>query len=173
MVRETASPGAQRRASTQQFGLPDPSGIRIAVCCFHSGCALTPTAHCGKHYLTRTLIPRGTRNWGTSPEAHRHIHVLKGPIHDAAGNIVGIQGMFWDVTGLQPPPHPQCIELPDPRRLCGRLCSSGCGYASRTQPNYQPRFSHSTWCKDRGVVNATRTVFIFRFESFASGMICL
>ena len=28
----------------------------------------------------------------------REIHVLKGPIHDADGNIVGIQGMFWDVT---------------------------------------------------------------------------
>ncbi|MDE0866183.1 MAG: hypothetical protein OSA98_20545, partial [Rubripirellula sp.] len=25
--------------------------------------------------------------------------------------------------------------------------------ASRTQPHYQPRFSHSTWCKDRGVVS--------------------
>ena len=66
MVRETASPGAQRIASTQQFGLPDPSGIRIAVCCFRSGCALTPTAHCGKHYLTHTLITRGTRIGGTS-----------------------------------------------------------------------------------------------------------
>ena len=63
-------------------------------------------------------------------------------------------------TGLQSPPHPQFVGLPDPRRLCGRLCSSGSGYAcaSRTQPNYQTRFSHSTWCKDRGVVRLTTRV---------------
>ncbi len=32
--------------------------------------------------------------------------------------------------------------------------TSGFGYASasRTQPLYQPQSSHSTWCKDRGVV---------------------
>ena len=59
------------------------------------------------------------------------------------------------VPRLQPPPHPQCIGLPDPRRVCGRLCSSGFGYASasRTQPNYLTRFSHSPWYKDWGVVN--------------------
>ena len=35
-------------------------------------------------------------------------------------------------TGLQPPPHPQCLGLPDPCRVCGRLRSSGFGCASRT-----------------------------------------
>ena len=41
-------------------------------------------------------------------------------------------------TGLQPLPHPHCIELSDPRRVCGWLCSSSFGYASasRTQPSY-------------------------------------
>jgi len=37
-----------------------------------------------------------------------------------------------------------------PSRRCGWLCSGGGGVAGRTQPNYQPRFYHSTWCKDRG-----------------------
>ena len=36
-----------------------------------------------------------------------------------------------------------------PGRRCGWLCSSGYASASRTQPNYQPRFYQSTWCKDR------------------------
>ncbi|MEX0728664.1 MAG: PAS domain S-box protein [Planctomycetaceae bacterium] len=28
----------------------------------------------------------------------RHVHVLKAPIRNAQGGIIGIQGMFWDVT---------------------------------------------------------------------------
>ncbi len=27
-----------------------------------------------------------------------HVHVVKTPVHDAAGNVVGVQGIFWDVT---------------------------------------------------------------------------
>ena len=27
-----------------------------------------------------------------------HVHVLKTAVHDADGNVTGIQGMFWDVT---------------------------------------------------------------------------
>ncbi|HWN96548.1 MAG TPA: response regulator, partial [Methylomirabilota bacterium] len=27
------------------------------------------------------------------------VHVIKTPLYDAAGNVVGIQGIFWDVTG--------------------------------------------------------------------------
>lgn len=27
-----------------------------------------------------------------------YVHVLKAPVHDANGNVVGIQGMFWDVS---------------------------------------------------------------------------
>ena len=39
-------------------------------------------------------------------------------------------------TGLQSPPYPQFIGVPNPRRFCGWLCSAGFGYAcaSRTQP---------------------------------------
>ena len=29
------------------------------------------------------------------------VHVLKSPIHDEAGNRIGVQGMFWDVTAHQ------------------------------------------------------------------------
>jgi len=29
---------------------------------------------------------------------HLYVHVLKAPVKDAAGNTVGLQGMFWDVT---------------------------------------------------------------------------
>ncbi len=35
-----------------------------------------------------------------TPEGERtYVHVLKAPVRDARGNIVGTQGMFWDVTG--------------------------------------------------------------------------
>ncbi|MHC4877688.1 MAG: response regulator [Planctomycetota bacterium] len=34
-----------------------------------------------------------------TPEGElRYVHVLKSPVHDADGNVVGIQGIFWDVT---------------------------------------------------------------------------
>ena len=33
------------------------------------------------------------------------------------------------VTGLQPPPHPQCIELPDPHRVYGWPRSSSFGFS--------------------------------------------
>ena len=58
-----------------------------------------------------------------------------GIVPELGGSALGDRPL---ATGLQPPPHPQCIELPNPRRVCDRLCSSGYGYAfaSRTQPNY-------------------------------------
>ncbi len=28
----------------------------------------------------------------------RYVNVIKSPIHDATGNIIGIQGIFWDIT---------------------------------------------------------------------------
>lgn len=28
----------------------------------------------------------------------RHVHVLKAPVHNAQGRVVGVQGMFWDVS---------------------------------------------------------------------------
>jgi len=39
-------------------------------------------------------------------------------------------------TGLQSPPYPQFIGVPNPRRFCGWLCSAGAGVAEagRTQP---------------------------------------
>ena len=34
-----------------------------------------------------------------TPDGQRiHVHVIKTPLHDARGEIVGIQGIFWDVT---------------------------------------------------------------------------
>ena len=56
---------------------------------------------------------------------------------------------------------PQFIGLPNPCRICGRLCSSGFGYASayRTQLPYQPQSSHSTWCKDWAVTGPFRAQF--------------
>lgn len=32
-----------------------------------------------------------------APEKHYH-HVIKTPLYDASGNVVGLQGMFWDIT---------------------------------------------------------------------------
>ncbi|MHB0960858.1 MAG: response regulator [Pirellulaceae bacterium] len=36
-------------------------------------------------------------NYG-SDNQKRYVHVLKAPVRDANGQVVGIQGMFWDVT---------------------------------------------------------------------------
>jgi two-component system, sensor histidine kinase and response regulator len=36
-------------------------------------------------------------NYG-SDNQKRYVHVLKAPAHDANGQVVGIQGMYWDVT---------------------------------------------------------------------------
>ena len=34
-----------------------------------------------------------------TPEGEqRYVHVLKTPVHDADGNVIGVQGIFWDVT---------------------------------------------------------------------------
>ncbi|MBI1312956.1 response regulator [bacterium] len=34
-----------------------------------------------------------------TPEGdQRYVHVLKTPVHDADGNVIGVQGIFWDVT---------------------------------------------------------------------------
>ena len=34
----------------------------------------------------------------TAAGERRYVHVIKSPIHDSAGNIIGTQGIFWDVT---------------------------------------------------------------------------
>ncbi len=34
----------------------------------------------------------------TPPGQQIYVHVLKTPLYDAAGNVVGVQGIFWDVT---------------------------------------------------------------------------
>ena len=34
----------------------------------------------------------------TSQRETKYVHVVKTPIHDANGNILGIQGIFWDIT---------------------------------------------------------------------------
>ena len=58
-----------------------------------------------------------------------------GVVPELGGSPLGDRPL---ATRLQPPASAQCIGLPDPRRVCGRLCSSGFGYASasRTQPSY-------------------------------------
>jgi rhamnogalacturonyl hydrolase YesR len=59
------------------------------------------------------------------------------------------------VKNKETEPYDVCVYGGTPG---GRLCSSGFGYhsASRTQPHYQPQSSHSTWCKDWGVVKLVR-----------------
>ena len=54
---------------------------------------------------------------------------------ELGGGLLGDRPL---ATGLQPLPHPQCIELSGPCCVCGWLCSSSFGYASasRTQPSY-------------------------------------
>ena len=42
--------------------------------------------------------------------SQREVHVLKGPIRDATGEIVGIQGMFWDVTA-----HKEAVRATEAR----------------------------------------------------------
>ena len=54
---------------------------------------------------------------------------------ELSGSLLGDRPL---ATGLKPSPHPQCIGLSDPRRVCGRQCSSSFSYASasRTHPSY-------------------------------------
>ena len=62
-------------------------------------------------------------------------------------------------TRLQSSPHPPCVGLPDPRRVCGRLCSSDFGYASasRTQPSYLTLILSLRLVQRRGVVNSNNS----------------
>jgi PAS domain S-box-containing protein len=46
---------------------------------------------------TGTVLEDIEENYGPDNQ-RRYVHVLKAPALDANGNIVGIQGMFWDVT---------------------------------------------------------------------------
>ena len=46
---------------------------------------------------TGTVLEDVEENYGPDNQK-RYVHVLKAPARDANGQIVGIQGMFWDVT---------------------------------------------------------------------------
>ena len=73
LVRPATAARAQPGATAQQSWLPDPGGVRTAVCCFRSGfgcaSALTPAAHCRFVYPTHTLIIPGTEIRGI-PAGH-------------------------------------------------------------------------------------------------------
>ena len=46
-----------------------------------------------------TREPVDTIEANQTPQGGRiFVHVIKTPLYDAAGNVVGIQGIFWDVT---------------------------------------------------------------------------
>jgi PAS domain-containing protein len=46
-----------------------------------------------------TREPIDTVEANQTPEGERiFVHVIKTPLYDSAGNVVGIQGIFWDVT---------------------------------------------------------------------------
>ncbi len=46
-----------------------------------------------------TRDPVDTIEANQTPQGDRiYVHVIKTPLYDAAGNVVGIQGIFWDVT---------------------------------------------------------------------------
>ncbi len=49
---------------------------------------------------TRTTIETIEENLTATGE-RRYVHVIKSPIHDAAGRIIGTQGIFWDVTARE------------------------------------------------------------------------
>src|SRR4029079_16514551 len=34
----------------------------------------------------------------TADGDRRYVHVIKSPLHDSAGKVIGMQGIFWDVT---------------------------------------------------------------------------
>jgi two-component system sensor histidine kinase/response regulator len=40
----------------------------------------------------------GTESHVTREGEQRYVHVLKTPVRDADGNVIGVQGIFWDVT---------------------------------------------------------------------------
>ncbi len=50
--------------------------------------------------VMETREPVDTIEANQTPQGDRiFVHVIKTPLFDAAGNVVGIQGIFWDVTG--------------------------------------------------------------------------
>ena len=49
--------------------------------------------------VMKTREPVDTIEANQTPQGERiFVHVIKTPLYDAAGNVVGIQGIFWDVT---------------------------------------------------------------------------
>ena len=38
------------------------------------------------------------RHRPVAAEQTRYLHVIKSPLRDAVGAIIGLQGMFWDIT---------------------------------------------------------------------------
>jgi len=51
-----------------------------------------------RRMLDEEVTFEGTESHVTREGEQRYVHVLKTPVHDADGNIIGVQGIFWDVT---------------------------------------------------------------------------
>ena len=50
--------------------------------------------------VMRTRSPHETIEQHVTPDGElRYVHVIKSPLIDHEGNVTGIQGIFWDVTG--------------------------------------------------------------------------
>ena len=50
------------------------------------------------HVMETGTLLEDTEEISDAAGNRRHIQVLKAPVRDATGQIVGVQGMFWDVT---------------------------------------------------------------------------
>ena len=51
-----------------------------------------------RRILDEEITFEGTESHVTREGELRYVHVLKTPVHDADGNVIGVQGIFWDVT---------------------------------------------------------------------------
>jgi two-component system sensor histidine kinase/response regulator len=51
-----------------------------------------------RRILDEEVTFEGTESHVTREGEQRYVHVLKTPVHDADGNVIGVQGIFWDVT---------------------------------------------------------------------------
>ena len=50
------------------------------------------------HVMETGTLLEDTEEISDAAGNRRHIQVLKAPVRDSTGQIVGVQGMFWDVT---------------------------------------------------------------------------
>jgi PAS domain S-box-containing protein len=51
-----------------------------------------------QHVIDSVRIFECVEEHATPEGDRRYVHVVKSPLHDAAGRVIGMQGVFWDVT---------------------------------------------------------------------------